>query len=571
MKIAILTVVSAEDVSQWELLIQTVRTHFMGNAERHFFVFSDAESTSCSRPDVSWVTLSKREFSEIHLRRHQWCLSIQHRLLDFDYAYFVPVFARFQRQIDDDFFPETTQQLVAVQHPRFVNIPVNRLPYERDQRSQAFVRIGQGKQYITSEIYGGTVDAFIRLSKIIDSAIATDAAGGIAACRLLESHLNRYIIDNPVKIHHAGYSYPEGWDLGVPQMIQMAAGGACEGQVVWRGYRQRPLATGASVELSGDLGMQLTQYAAGRNLSSKTGVRLVVDTSTVVQGDNRSYHLGEFNIDAEVIHHRRLSSRLGSTIAAWYDRISSGQRINKIELEKGFVQKNGANKLNHSNFSQRQHPLEGIENIRDELMEELKCERSLSKSAHAFLERIESAPTVAVHVPRKKGGSCGWPTGDVEPLPTAYYQKAINHLIERMPESAVFIFFTDDIDWAKSQLICRASREFIALSAPARQHEDFILMRACQAKIISRAPISWWAAWLSKNQDQHQRCVVAPSVQPDLRLAFSGSLIVNKWTWIDCSNLHNNGLHNVVSESMVPEIIVPESIIPESIVDRQAA
>lgn len=86
-----------------------------------------------------------------------------------------------------------------------------------------------------------------------------------------------------------------------------------------------------------------------------------------------------------------------------------------------------------------------------------------------------------------------------------YFEKAMKLVCEKV-ENPVFIFFSDDIEWV---------RENISVDVPAYYEsgndpiwEKLRLMYSCKHFVISNSTFSWWAQYLSRNE---QKVVVSPS------------------------------------------------------------
>lgn len=83
-----------------------------------------------------------------------------------------------------------------------------------------------------------------------------------------------------------------------------------------------------------------------------------------------------------------------------------------------------------------------------------------------------------------------------------YYMKAI----KRMPKDSIFLIFSDDIEWCKSNFPDMPEKfKFIEGNS---DYEDLYLMAHCKNNIIANSTFSWWAAWLNGNLD---KVVVAPN------------------------------------------------------------
>ena len=84
-----------------------------------------------------------------------------------------------------------------------------------------------------------------------------------------------------------------------------------------------------------------------------------------------------------------------------------------------------------------------------------------------------------------------------------YYMKAI----KKMPKDSVFLIFSDDIEWCKSNFP-DLPEEFIFIEGN-KDYEDLYLMSKCKNNIICNSTFSWWGAWLNKNSE---KTVVAPNL-----------------------------------------------------------
>lgn len=87
-------------------------------------------------------------------------------------------------------------------------------------------------------------------------------------------------------------------------------------------------------------------------------------------------------------------------------------------------------------------------------------------------------------------------------LPGEYYMKAA----ELFPPGALFVIFSDRIDWAKEEMRDFSLPHVFIENEP--HYHDLYLMSFCKHQIISPSSFSWWAAYLNKNPDKF---VVAPN------------------------------------------------------------
>lgn len=114
--------------------------------------------------------------------------------LDFDYIFHLDADMRFEAKVDATILGDG---LTATQHPGYVNMPVDVLPFERRPQSCAHVPGGLGERYYAGGFVGGKRDAFLRLADHIANGVDRDAARGVISSWHDESHLNRWLVDNP--------------------------------------------------------------------------------------------------------------------------------------------------------------------------------------------------------------------------------------------------------------------------------------------------------------------------------------------------------------------------------------
>lgn len=120
--------------------------------------------------------------------------------------------------------------------------------------------------------------------------------------------------------------------------------------------------------------------------------------------------------------------------------------------------------------------------------------------AHKYEDLLQHPYTVAIHLRAYKLESI-----EIEKcfpfLSGEFYMKAA----EMFPENALFVIFSDRIQWAKEEL--RGFKRPHVFIENEPHYHDFYLMSFCKHQIISTSSFSWWAAYLNKNPD---KIVIAP-------------------------------------------------------------
>jgi hypothetical protein len=295
------------------------------------------------------------------------------------------------------------------------------------------------------------------------------------------------------------------------------------------------------VSLTGGLGNQLFCYAVGRKLalSNKTSLHLYV--GNYLKYWSRKYQLGSFNIEAGLLYRGK--------------NIQDMNRIKDIRSELNQLVVQNADNLFLEGYWQS--PIY-FQNIREQLMLDLSLKKSLDKKNLSILKQITTTNSVCVHVRRgdyaslrkthrKYGNIC---TED-------HYVKAVRYLNNHL-ENPTYFVFSDDPGWIKKNFylpvdfilveenkgkktskfgdnfFLRNSMVFLKYFWKDRSFADFELMKNCKNFIIANSTFSWWAAWLSENQDKIICCPPKwTNIDTAEEKSFYNLLIPSSWIKIE--------------------------------------
>lgn len=258
--------------------------------------------------------------------------------------------------------------------------------------------------------------------------------------------------------------------------------------------------------IEGGLGNQLFQYAAARSLADRLGCDLALDLRGLDENGDRPFQLDLYNIRASVASPQQLqslpdwhSSRWGrirsrfSQIAPafasfpvfWPRSFAFDQRFDKILRPVYLVGYWQSEKYFTWN--------------RERLLEDIQLVAPLPVGP--LMNEIHSTNSVALHIRR----------GDyVNNLAAAqfhglcdmdYYQTAVSAMKARFPDIHVFVF-SDEPDWAKSNLILEVPTHFVDANSMDKGHIDLELMRHCKHHVIANSSFSWWGSWLGESDHQ---------------------------------------------------------------------
>lgn len=283
------------------------------------------------------------------------------------------------------------------------------------------------------------------------------------------------------------------------------------------------------VKLSGGLGNQLFQYAAGRWVQSVTQQELCLDYSdfeNYALNHNATYDntLGMLNIktDGVLFDKREFENAVGD-LSSKYRIISKLLKISNLLFQfegRIFLERKYQFSLNRkglifardafipiypeaiktvnvimSGFFQSTKYFPQFRNI---LRKELSLKHNISELNQKWINEIEASNSVCLHIRRgdyvlKNRMHC---TID-------YYRRAIDY-IKKSEEKASFFVFSDDIEWAKDTFKIDGFR---FVDANNDSCNELNLMKRCRHFIMSNSTFSWWAQYLSEREDGF---VIAP-------------------------------------------------------------
>lgn len=244
------------------------------------------------------------------------------------------------------------------------------------------------------------------------------------------------------------------------------------------------------LKVSGGLGNQLFQYAAGRTLASRNSARLVLDVSFYDKGRHRTFELDQFPIQADIKHRPSGMTWMART----NQLLQSIVRREPIYREPHFQFdphfENVRPPITLIGYFQTYRYFEKNEQqIREELrvpepsdVETLRLRRQLSDQNYAVL-----------HIRRGDYVSSAKASRIYAQCPLDYYQAAM----ERLPASNPVLVLSDDLQWAREHLSAVRPLVFPEGNLDRPGLADLWLMAKAKHHIIANSSFSWWGAWLA--------------------------------------------------------------------------
>ncbi len=175
-------------------------------------------------------------FPSATLHRYHTFLQAEAQLLSYDYIFYADVDMKFVAPVRLEDI--ASHGITATLHPGFVvdrsNVQEwtgNFLPSrsgtpDRNPASTAYIPHGTENQYFCGGFNGGSAPVFLEMAHRICNNVDTDTRNGVKALWNDESHLVKYLYDNPpARILSPSFCYPEDY----------------KGQWGWRPEAYRPI------------------------------------------------------------------------------------------------------------------------------------------------------------------------------------------------------------------------------------------------------------------------------------------------------------------------------------------
>ena len=211
-KIAVITFAMGDDVDQWNGFYQSSKKNFLPKHHKKYFVFTDQNNLKINHKEGKKIFVKEKDFD---LKKFHLLKNIKNELDSFDYVYLMDISLDVVTAINEEVLPTKEQALVYAIHPWHYRWSIEEIPYERNSASKAYIKKGEGKFYVQSVFYGGTKDAFIKLSQTIQSWVDEDLKEKATPKWKDEGYLNKYLFNmknnekNPL-ILTPNYIYPKG-------------------------------------------------------------------------------------------------------------------------------------------------------------------------------------------------------------------------------------------------------------------------------------------------------------------------------------------------------------------------
>ena len=277
------------------------------------------------------------------------------------------------------------------------------------------------------------------------------------------------------------------------------------------------------IKLSGGLGNQMFQFAAGYSIAKKYNVKLSLNLRRFNRRqDHNGFELQKvFNIYSKVsilnnpenftfINFKEILSKIDITYSNFKEQYF--HYTNEILDVPKHCRLNGywQSELYFKSYAQ-------------EIREIFSFINKLDKKNLLIANDIKKNNSISIHIRRgdfllKRNNNHNIDLKD-------YYLKAIDKSSKCFKNPKYFIF-TDDPLWVTENFILDYSYIIVDVNYGTKSFFDMHLMSLCKSNIIANSSFSWWSAWLNNNED---KIVYAPKDWFNDKSICTDHLIPNSW------------------------------------------
>ncbi|MDF1777799.1 MAG: alpha-1,2-fucosyltransferase [Rhizobiaceae bacterium] len=256
----------------------------------------------------------------------------------------------------------------------------------------------------------------------------------------------------------------------------------------------------------GGLGNQMFQYACARAIALRNDADIVLDQREFFAGAGQKPGLHHLSVVSTALPERKLPPRKTQWIRYLIWR--------NFKLSPRMVRQQG----NHFNPDIMTvggnlwlHGYWQSERYFADFEEQIRCELSVRTQPSAkneqLLAEIAGLPAVSLHI--RRGDYVNNPQANAAHgiCTLEYYRSAALLISERMAEKPIFYVFSDEPEWARTNLDLPFEIRVMDHNDGDHNYEDLRLMAACRHHVIANSTFSWWGAWLNPSLE---KIVIAP-------------------------------------------------------------
>ncbi|MEJ0013125.1 MAG: alpha-1,2-fucosyltransferase [Bauldia sp.] len=263
------------------------------------------------------------------------------------------------------------------------------------------------------------------------------------------------------------------------------------------------------VGVSSGLGNQMFQYAAGRAMSVRTGLPLMLDLDWFSRPSGqvtpRRYGLDVFSLAGEIATREQIVAVRQNLLERRFGLVPLTEVITFFrEPYRRYWPEiaaiNGPAYLDGYWQSPRY-----FDPAPDVIRQDFAFPPLPSEAARELAAAMVTAPgAVAIHVRRTDYIDGAFSFRFANCCPPEYYSAALEQLEARASDPLTLFLFSDDPVWVRANFDTRGHAATVVDFPEHREapHHDMHLMSLARHHIIANSTFSWWGAWLASRPGQ---------------------------------------------------------------------
>ena len=262
------------------------------------------------------------------------------------------------------------------------------------------------------------------------------------------------------------------------------------------------------VGLSGGLGNQLFQFAAGRSLAIRLGCNLALDLTWFDGQSKRQFALDAYKLSATKLRQGTILPRpMRSLVSRSSRRFAKKIHGVKVFREAHFNFSNDFNEINEVVFLEGYWQSERyFKDIRSVLISDFALDVDLPIACLHLGKTIINSEAVCLHIRRGDFITERSSLKVYTQCSLEYYRAAVSIIAKEAKNPHIFIF-SDDPNWVRDHVSFAYPSTVVDINGQDRPWLDMWLMSKCKYFVIANSTFSWWGAWLSEAEN---KIVVAP-------------------------------------------------------------
>lgn len=259
------------------------------------------------------------------------------------------------------------------------------------------------------------------------------------------------------------------------------------------------------IRLFGGLGNQLFQYSLGLYLKKKYKFHTYFNCSWFVDSGSDISRSPDIYCFDSSIGGQHLELGFYSYLNNRYIRYLIGRFPQNLILSdkkyKAIINGNINKKYSYLNgyWQNKFH----VDCVRDELIGLINSYSNKSFAFNELMKKISGSRfSVSLHI-RRGDYNSNKNSKIYCQLPMSYYHSSVKYLQENFIKCPEIYVFTDDIEWARSNLLMNNAVFVEGVGGPMA---ELVLMSKMRFNVIANSTFSWWGAYLN----DHALCRIAP-------------------------------------------------------------